>query len=88
MEQKQLIKNVLNFNKYTFNHTYNTMEMLFSQTEKIADTLCRNPGFNIPSEGQDAVNMWISTLKKGRNDIKKIWDDNFKQIEDYVNSNI
>ena len=82
MDQKEIMKQMINFNKATFDNTFNAMVMLQDQTEKMANTFISQATW-LPEEGKKVVNEWLSAYKKGREDFKKVVDDNFKKVEDF-----
>ncbi len=84
-QQKRLLKQMLDFNKATFDNTFNAMVMLQEQAEKMANTLLEQAVW-LPEEGKKAVNEWVNTYKKGREEFKKSVDDGFKKVEEYFGS--
>jgi uncharacterized coiled-coil DUF342 family protein len=83
-QQKRLLKQMLDFNKATFDNTFNAMAMLQEQTEKMANTLLERA--TLPEEGKRAVNEWVNAYKKGREEFKKSVDASFKKVEEYFGS--
>lgn len=82
MDQKKLLKQMIDFNKAAFDNTFNAMVMLQEQTEGLANTVLEQATW-LPEEGKKAINEWVSAYKKGREDYKKIVDESFKKVEDY-----
>ena len=83
-QQKRLLKQMLDFNKATFDNTFNAMLMLQEQAEKMASTLLEQAA--LPEEGKKAVNEWVNAYKKGREEFKKSVDAGFKKVEEYFGS--
>jgi hypothetical protein len=83
MDQKQIFKQMLDFNKGAFNNTYNAMIMVQDQTETLANTML-NQATWMPEEGRKALQTWVDTLKKGREEYKKTVDEAFKKVEDFL----
>lgn len=82
MDQKQIAKQMMDFNKTAFDNTFNAMIVLQDQTEKlVARFLEKAPWF--PEEGKKAINDWISTYRKGREDFKTSADDSYKKVTEY-----
>ncbi len=71
---------VLDFQKSTFNNTYNTFLKIQEQTEKIADSFMKDNSA-IPAEGRKILDEWRLVLKKGQNEIKKSIDEGFMKAE-------
>lgn len=82
MEQKQLLKQMIDFNKATLDNTFNALAILQDQAEKMGKTLLDQATW-LPEEGRGAINEWVRAYKKGREDFKKTVDANFKKVEDF-----
>jgi polyhydroxyalkanoate synthesis regulator phasin len=85
MDQKQITKQMIEFNKAAFDNTFNAMIVLQDQTEKLVSRfLEKAPWF--PEEGKKAINDWINTYKKGREDFKASADESYKKVADYFDN--
>ena len=82
MDQKQLLKQMLDFNKNAFDNTFNAMVMLQEQTERAAGTVIDQATW-LPEEGRKAITDWVDAYKKGREDLKILVDENFKKVETF-----
>jgi len=84
MDQKVILKQMIDFNKTAFDNTFSTMNMVQEQTEKMFGTMIdQNPW--LPEEGKKAIQGWVSTYKQGCDEFKKMADENFSKVEDYFN---
>ena len=83
MDQKQIFKQMIDFNKATFENAYNTVVLLQDQAERMTSTVMDQTTW-MPEEGKKAVNEWVKAYKKGRDDIKKSMDHGFEQVENFV----
>ena len=83
MEQKQVFRQMLDFNKAAFSNAFNAMVMVQDQNEVLATSLL-NQATWLPDEGKKAIREWIDTLKKGRDEYKKNVDKAFKNLESYL----
>ena len=83
MDQSQFAKQMIDFQKTTFDNVYNSMVMLQDHTEKLASTVFEQATW-IPEESSRLVTQWIEIFKKGRNDYKLAVDDIFTRIEDMI----
>ncbi|MEN6376140.1 MAG: hypothetical protein ABFD75_15345 [Smithella sp.] len=82
MDQNQTAKQMIDFNKTTFDSTFNAMVLLQDQAEKLMfDYLEKATWF--PEEGKKAINEWVTSYKKARENFKKSYDENYKKIADY-----
>lgn len=85
MDQRQIFKQMIDFNRSTFDNSFNAMVMLQEQTEKMANTILEQATW-IPEEGKKVIKEWASSYKKGCEDFKKVVDENFKKVEDFFTS--
>ena len=83
MDQSQFAKQMLDFQKTTFDNVYNSMVMLQDHTEKLASTVLEQATW-LPEESSRLVTQWIEIFKKGRNDYKLTMDDIFTKIDDLL----
>ncbi|MDD3581403.1 MAG: hypothetical protein PHW74_10320 [Desulfobacca sp.] len=80
MDQKQMFKQMLDFNKSAFDNTFNAMVMLQEQTERMVNQFLEKAVW-LPQEGKKAVDEWVKSYRKGCEDYKKLVDDSFKKVE-------
>jgi polyhydroxyalkanoate synthesis regulator phasin len=82
MDQKAMFKQMVDFNKAALDNTFSAMATVQDQTEKMAKTVLEQATW-LPEEGKKVISEWIQAHKKGRDDYKKLVDDNFKKVEDF-----
>jgi hypothetical protein len=82
MDQKVIVKQMLDFHKSTFHNSYNAMVMLQDQTEKMLNTFFSQANW-VPQDLKNVVGEWVVSYKKGRDEFKKSVDENFRRVEDY-----
>lgn len=82
MDQKQIFKQMVEFNKGAFNNSFNAMVMIQDQTETLANTMLSQASW-MPEEGQKAIRDWVESFKKGREEYKKAIDDAFGKVEEF-----
>lgn len=80
MDSSRIAKQMIDFQKTTFDNMYNSMVMLQDHTEKLANTLFEQATW-IPEESSRIVHQWTEIFKKGRNDLKVAMDDSFSKME-------
>ena len=85
MEQKEFFKQMIEFNKATFDNTFNAIVMMQDQAERAANNLIDQATW-LPEEGKKAVREWAKAYKKGREDFKKTVDENFNRVEAFFSS--
>jgi len=79
MDQKQMLKQMLEMNKLTYDNTFQTIVTIQEQTQAMADKLIAQATW-LPEEGKKAIDEWLATYKKGRQDFKKMVDDAFAKV--------
>jgi hypothetical protein len=85
MEQKAMFKQMIDFQKKTFDNSFKAMATLQEQGEKMVNMFLEQASW-LPAEGKKAVEEWISAYRKGRDDFKKTIDENFGNVEKYFSS--
>lgn len=82
MDPKEIMKQMIAFNKTVFDNAFNAITVILEERDKaIGMYFEHTPWF--PEEGKRIVNEWIKAYKKGRNDFKTAIDENFKKIDDF-----
>jgi len=86
MNSKNMMKEMVDFNKMAFDNLFNAMNILQDQMEKIVSMYPEKaPWF--PEEGKKLITDWVKDYKKGRDDFKAIVDDNYKKAEQFFAKN-
>lgn len=83
MDSSRIAKQMIDFQRTTFDNIYNSMVMLQDHTEKLAITLFEQATW-IPEESSRVVNQWTEIFKKGRNDLKVAVEDSFSKMEKLI----
>jgi hypothetical protein len=81
-QPKQMLKQMVDFNKAAFDNALNNMAMLQGQMESIINTFV-NQSTGMTEEGKKAAKEWASIYKKGFADFKRSVDDNFKKVDSF-----
>jgi polyhydroxyalkanoate synthesis regulator phasin len=84
MDAKQIAKEMIAFHKAAFDNNFQAMTLLHEQTEKLINKFWEKSPL-LPEESRQAISEWMRTYKKGREDFKKVADENFKKAENYFN---
>jgi gas vesicle protein len=82
MDAAKITKQMIDFQKTTFDNTFNAMVMLQDQAERMSKTLLEQATW-LPEEGRKAIRDWVDAYKNGREEFKKHVDDNFKKVEEF-----
>ena len=85
MDSSKIAKPMIDFQKTTFDNTFNAMVLLQEQAEAMANTVLDQATW-MPEEGRKAINDWVKAYKKGREDFKKIVDENFNTVENFFSA--
>jgi len=80
MDQQEVLKKMIEFNKTSFDNSFSAMVMIQSQTEQMVNTLLDQSPW-IPAEGKKAISEWVDSYKNGRETFKKAVDDSFKKVD-------
>ncbi len=80
MDQKVMVKQMIEFNQTTFNNIYESMVLLQDQFENMTMKALDQSGI-IPDEGRKALQSWAKVFKTSRKDIKSQIDNSFQQAE-------
>ncbi|MGA7875388.1 MAG: hypothetical protein WCA08_06970 [Desulfoferrobacter sp.] len=82
MDPLKMTKQMIEFNKATFDNTFSAMVMLQEQTEAMVNSFVEQANW-VPEEGKKVLDEWLASYKKGRNEFKKTVDQSFKKVENY-----
>lgn len=82
MDQKQMAKQMIQFNKMAFDNSFNAMTLVYEQNEKMANAFLEQATW-MPENGKNAINQWMDAYKKGCDDFKKAVDDSYQKVEAY-----
>ncbi len=82
MDQKRMFKQMIDFQKTTFDNSFSAMTALQEQGEKMVNTFIEQSPW-LPPEGKKVVGEWINAYKSGRENYKKTVDTNFVKVEKY-----
>lgn len=80
MDQKQMLKQMLEFNQTTFNNAFNTMTLLQDQLEGAAKTMLEQATW-LPAEGRQAIKNGTESYKSACQTFKQQIDNSYKQVE-------
>ena len=82
MDQKQIARQMIQFNKSAFDNSFNAMTMVYEQNEKMVGSFMEQATW-LPEAGKKAINDWLQAYKKGCQDFKKQVDDNYQKVEEF-----
>jgi hypothetical protein len=82
MDQKQTVKQMMDFNKRAFDNVFNTLSSLQDETESLVERFMEKSTFITP-EGKKIFSQMADSYRKGRNDLKTMADENFRKASEY-----
>jgi hypothetical protein len=80
MDQKQIIKEMVEFNQSAFDNAFDAIVTIQDQTEQIAGKMMDQADW-LPAEGRKVIDNWVDVYKTSRTNFKVQIDNNYKQIE-------
>jgi hypothetical protein len=81
MENNIIAKQIIDFHKSAFDSTFNSLNILQQQIEKMVQTFIQQSTW-LPVEGKAAINEWGNICNKGRSDFKEAVDNSYKKVEE------
>jgi hypothetical protein len=85
MENKIIARQLIEFQKATFDNTFNSLVVLQEQAETMVTAFLEQATW-LPAEGKEAVKNWVNIYKKGRIDFKEAADKNYAKVEEYFSA--
>jgi len=82
MDQKQIIKQMIQFNKTDFDNTLISMISMQERTERLISTHLELTPM-IPAEGRKVIANWVRTYKKGCEEFKATVEGSYRKVEDF-----
>lgn len=83
MEQEKITRQMIEFQKTTFDNSFNALTILQEQAEKMVGLFLEQSAW-FPKEGKDAVGEWVKTYKRGRDAYKTSVDESYKKVEEFM----
>lgn len=82
MEPKQMMKQVMDFNKAAFDNTMSAMAIMQEQSEKMFNSYMEQMPW-MPEEGKRLFQEWMKACKQGRENFKAATEGNYKKAEEF-----
>jgi hypothetical protein len=80
-----MFKQMIEFNKTSFDNSFKGMIMLQEQTERMVNTFLEQATW-LPEEGKKVIKEWVKAYNKGREEYKKVVDESFERVQDFFSS--
>jgi hypothetical protein len=85
MDQKHLFKQIIDFQKTTFDNSFNALATLQEQGETIINASLNQAEW-LPAEGKKAITEWLAAYKKARTEFKNTVDNNYTKVQEFFDS--
>jgi hypothetical protein len=85
MEYTQITKQMLNFQKMSFDSWYNAVSVVQDQAVSNMGMMLNQAAW-IPEDGRNAIQSWVQISKEERNRLKSYVDMGFAAIEKSISS--
>jgi hypothetical protein len=82
MDQKAIVKQMIQFNKTAIDNSFKAMSMVYEQNEKMVGVFLEQ-ATGLPEEGKKAIKDWIATCKTGSENFKSLLDDSFAKVDSF-----
>ena len=82
MYAKQILKQVIDFNKAVSDNTFKNLSIMQEPMEKVLGSYVEKTS-GVNEESKKAMREWASVYKKGVYDFKHLVDDHFKRMETF-----
>ncbi len=80
METSKVTKQMIKFQKMTFDNWYSAMSLVQDQAVSTMDTMLGQASW-LPADSRDAVQNWVGDIKDERNRFKGYVDNGFESLE-------
>jgi Na+-transporting NADH:ubiquinone oxidoreductase subunit NqrA len=86
MGNKEIVKQMIDFHKTSFENCFSMMATIQDQAEKLFKTFVdQTPGMS--DESKKVMVQWSSAYKKGIDDLKKAMDEGCAKVETFFDNN-
>lgn len=82
MDQKQIVRQMLEFNRTAFDNSFKVLVFFQNQIEQHFLRFLEKANW-MPEEGKKIINEWTNAYKKNYENFKTYTDENYKKVADY-----
>ncbi len=87
MDQKEMMKQMIQLNKTVFDNAFNSMALLQDQMEKATKAFLEQATW-LPAEGKKVIEEWVNTYKKGRENFRTAVDESYEKLEKFFGGSV
>ncbi len=82
MDPSSTFRQMIQMNKFAFENIFQVMETSREQNEKMIKAFL-DQAPQLPPEGKNAIQAWLSAWKTGCEDLKSRVDDGYRQMQEF-----
>lgn len=86
MDKKHNLKQIMQTNKMAFDYNYSMMMAAYEQNKLLFYTYLNQAVDDVPAETRTAIEEWLQAYRKGCEELKKITDAGYQQVEKSMDS--
>lgn len=83
MDQKEIVKQMLQYHRTAFENAFTGLTMVQDQMEKTMEMFIKQAAW-LPAEGEKVVEEYTKACKTARENFKKVVDEGYKKVEDFL----
>ncbi len=87
MEYNRMAKEIVNFQRHSFENWYNAVSMLQDQTTSTMDMMLDQAGW-MPEESRQPIHDWMNVFHRERDRFKSYVNEGFDGLEKFVSEGI
>jgi hypothetical protein len=82
MDRSRICRQLIEFQKVTFDNSYDGLSKLQEQSEAMINTFLAQSHW-LPNDGRKAFTDWLEAFKQARSDFKETVDESFEKVMEY-----
>lgn len=82
MQQNEFMKMMIDFNRTSFENTFNSVKGMQEQTEKMMLGMVDKQAA-LPEPMKKSILEWLDTMKKTRDEFKATMDSNYEKLRSF-----
>ncbi|MDY0131323.1 MAG: hypothetical protein RBR53_01525 [Desulforegulaceae bacterium] len=82
MDQKEMVKNILNWYSSSLQNTLNAVNLYQVQAENMTKSFITNS--NLPEDSKKVIEEWFKFINQSQADFKESMETGLKQLETYI----
>jgi predicted glycosyltransferase involved in capsule biosynthesis len=83
MNNKEILSQMVKFNKTIFDNAFKAMQMAQDQGEKLITSMVDQATW-LPEDGRKTITNWVQAYQKGVKEFKNHVDQQYQKVEEYL----